>query len=188
MNAKDRFKTYTGSKCWQAHIADVNFEQDLADAGLTRKGAESLRTGDFYFEYVDKIDKAQCGEIKQFIERHEWLGKLPNRPTHRFTARLKSNGHLAGTIIMATPNAFSNLLGAENRDKEKLISRGACISWAPKNLGSWLIMRSVKWMVAIRISGTLQPTLTPKRKSWGPFIRLVILFILGKLAEQMFSI
>ena len=148
MNAKDRFKTYTGSKCWQAHIADVNFEQDLADAGLTRENAESLRTGDFYFEYVDKIDKTQCGEIKQFIERHEWLGKLPNRPTHRFTARLKSNGHLAGTIIMATPNAFSNLLGAENRDKEKLISRGACISWAPKNLGSWLIMRSVKWMVA----------------------------------------
>jgi hypothetical protein len=148
MNAKDRFKTYTGSKCWQAHIADVNFEQDLADAGLTRESAESLRTGDFYFEYVDKIDKTQCSEIKQFIERHEWLGKLPNRPTHRFTARLKSNGHLAGTIIMATPNAFSNLLGAENRDKEKLISRGACISWAPKNLGSWLIMRSVKWMVA----------------------------------------
>ena len=126
----------------------MNFEQDLADAGLTRESAESLRTGDFYFEYVDKIDKTQCSEIKQFIERHEWLGKLPNRPTHRFTARLKSNGHLAGTIIMATPNAFSNLLGAENRDKEKLISRGACISWAPKNLGSWLIMRSVKWMVA----------------------------------------
>ena len=47
---------------------------------------------------------------------------------------------------MATPNAFSNLLGKENKDKEKLISRGACISWGPKNLGSWLIMSSVRWM------------------------------------------
>jgi hypothetical protein len=148
MNAQDRFKTYTGNKCWQAHIADENLEIDLKEVSLSKDTMSKLRTGDFYFEYVDKLDKGQCQEIRQFIERHEWLGKLPNRPTHRFTARLKSNGHLAGTIIMATPNAFSNLLGAENKDREKLISRGACISWAPKNLGSWLIMRSIKWMVA----------------------------------------
>jgi hypothetical protein len=48
---------------------------------------------------------------------------------------------------MATPNAFSHTLGKENKGLEKLISRGASISWAPKNLGSWLIMKSVKWMV-----------------------------------------
>jgi hypothetical protein len=48
---------------------------------------------------------------------------------------------------MAVPNAFSNLLGKENSNKEKLISRGACISWGPKNLGSWLIMQSIRWMV-----------------------------------------
>ena len=41
-------------------------------------------------------------EIKQFIERHEWLGKIPNRPTQRFTARLKKNNVLAGVVIMAT--------------------------------------------------------------------------------------
>lgn len=70
---------------------------------------------------------------------------MPHRPTHRFIATYK--GHLAGVIVMATPNAFSNLLGKENRDKEKLISRGACISWSPKNLGSALVMFSVRWMV-----------------------------------------
>ena len=86
-------------------------------------------------------------EIKFFIQKHEWLGKLPIWPTHRFTARLKKNGVLAGVIVMATPNAWGNLLGEENRDIEKLISRGACISWSPKNLGSWLIMQSIKWMV-----------------------------------------
>lgn len=48
---------------------------------------------------------------------------------------------------MATPNCFSNLLGEENRHREKLISRGACISWSPKNLGSALIMFAVRWMV-----------------------------------------
>ena len=47
---------------------------------------------------------------------------------------------------MATPNSFSNLLGAENQHLEKLISRGACISWAPKNLNSALVMFAVRWM------------------------------------------
>lgn len=67
------------------------------------------------------------------------------RPTHRFVATYR--GHLAGVIIMATPNTFSNLLGKEYRDLEKLISRGACISWSPKNLASALIMFSIRWMV-----------------------------------------
>lgn len=47
---------------------------------------------------------------------------------------------------MSTPNAFSNLLGLDYRDREKLISRGACISWSPKNLASALIMFSIRWM------------------------------------------
>jgi hypothetical protein len=86
-----------------------------------------------------------CGKVKGFITRHEWLGKMPHRPTHRFIATYK--GNLAGVIIMATPNAFSNLLGKEARDLEKLISRGACISWSPKNLASALVMYSIRWMV-----------------------------------------
>ncbi len=147
MNPHERFKDYKGDKCWQAHVADVNRERDLMMANLTEAGAAKLRISDFVFEYVSSEEKELCKEVKEFIERHEWLAKLPNRPTHRFTARLKKNGILAGTIIMATPNAFSNLLGKENKDKEKLISRGACISWAPKNLGSWLIMSSIRWMV-----------------------------------------
>lgn len=146
MNPHERFSSYTGTKCWQAHISEVNLSQDLKDAGLTEEQAAKLRTSDFIFEYVDKQDKSACAEVKQFIERHEWLGKLSQRSTHRFVARLRSTGQLAGTIVMATPNTFSSLLGKENRDREKLISRGACISWAPKNLGSWLIMSSIKWM------------------------------------------
>ena len=70
---------------------------------------------------------------------------MPHRPTHRFIATY--DGHLAGVIVMATPNTFSNLLGREHRDKEKLISRGACISWSPRNLASALIMFSIRWMV-----------------------------------------
>ena len=147
VNPHERFSDYTGDKCWQGHMRLLNLSDDLKAVGLTHEDAEQLRIRDFVFEYVPKDDKKGCREIKEFIERHEWLGKLAIWSTHRFTARLKSTGQLAGTIIMATPNSFSTLLGVENRAKEKLISRGACISWSPKNLGSWLIMQSIRWMV-----------------------------------------
>lgn len=104
-----------------------------------------LTVRDFEFAAVLKEDKSGCDEVKRFIERHEWLGKMPTRPTHRFIARYR--GHLAGAVVMATPNTISNLLGADHREKEKLISRGACISWSPKNLGSALIMFAIRWMV-----------------------------------------
>ena len=46
------------------------------------------------------------------------------------------------------PNAFSKLLGEDTRKVERLISRGACVSWSPKNLASKLISFAIKWMVA----------------------------------------
>jgi hypothetical protein len=146
MNPHERFSDYTGDKCWQGYIRLLNLLDDLKSVSLTLEESKQLRTSDFVFGYVPKEDKEGCREIKQFIERHEWLGKLSQRSTHRFTARLKSNNALAGVVIMATPNAFSNLLGKDNTNREKLISRGACISWSPKNLGSWLVMSSVRWM------------------------------------------
>jgi hypothetical protein len=75
---------------------------------------------------------------------------MPTWLTHRFAWYLNVPGKprvLSGVIIMATPNAFSNLLGKDMRDKEKLIARGACISFGPKNLGSHIIMEAIRWMV-----------------------------------------
>lgn len=118
---------------------------DLKSAGLSAEDANGLRVSDFEFQHVPKEEKPTCLEIQKFIKRHEWLRKMPTRPTHRFIATYK--GKLAGVIVMATPNSFSNLLGEDNRDLEKLISRGACISWSPKNLGSALVMFSIRWMV-----------------------------------------
>ena len=146
----ERFDKYDGDKCWQAHIRDINRVQDLKDANLTEEEASKLRVSDFEFEYVSKYDKLRCKQIVRFIERHEWLGKPATWTTHRFTMTLNVPNKprvLAGVIMMATPNAFSNLLGKEHRDKEKLIARGACISFAPKNLGSHMIMKSIRWMV-----------------------------------------
>lgn len=138
-------ESYGASHCWQYDIRLKNLEEDLRNANLTREDASVLRVSDFEFSFVPKTEKGKCRDIVSFIERHEWLGKMPKRPTHRFIATYK--GRLAGVIVMATPNSFSNLLGEEDRNLEKLISRGACISWSPKNLGSALIMYAVRWMV-----------------------------------------
>lgn len=136
---------YNLSHCYQYQVRLQNLEKDLKESNLTQDELTKLTVKDFEFKFIPKDDKETCQKIKEFIERHEWLGKMPHRPTHRFIATYK--GHLAGVIVMATPNAFSNLLGKENRDKEKLISRGACISWSPKNLASALVMYSIRWMV-----------------------------------------
>jgi len=136
---------YDQAHCWQYDIRTKNLEQDLNAAGLSHENVKSLRVADFEFQFIPKDNRAKCNEIVSFIERHEWLGKMPTRPTHRFTATYK--GKLAGVVVMATPNSFSNLLGLEYRHSEKLISRGACISWSPKNLASSLIMYAIRWMV-----------------------------------------
>ena len=181
----ERFKDFNESHCWQYEMRVRNLEDDMLAAGLCEYSAAQLRTNDFDFEYVPKDDKQQCQEIKQFIERHEWLGKLPTRPTHRFVARW--NGILAGTIVMATPNAFSNLLGRENRDREKLISRGACISWAPKNLGSWLIMQSIKWMVKNTEFRYFTAYSDPEAKELGTIYQACNFYYLGQTSGTTYQ-
>ena len=137
-------QVYAMPYCWQHLIRQKNLSQDIIQAKITQKEIFLLRVGDFKFRYIPKENKEMCHRIKEFIIRHEWLGKMPHRPTHRFIATYKE--HLAGVIVMSTPNAFCNFFGKENRHKEKLISRGACISWSPKNLASALIMYSIRWM------------------------------------------
>ena len=139
----NNFETYTKNHCWQYDIRLSNREQDLTNSGLTEEDVQDLRISDFVFANESK--DLVFDEVRIFIERHEWLKRLSLYPTHFFTARYK--GILAGVVIMDMPTAFSKILGEGTRKIERLISRGACISWSPKNLASALIMFSIKWMV-----------------------------------------
>ena len=157
MNVHERFKGYSKNHCWQYEIRQQNFLLDLQESGMSEKDAQGLCIADFDFAFVPKDDKQGCQEIKEFIERHEWLGKMPNRPTHRFIARLRKNGILAGVVVMSTPNAFSHLLGKENRDKEKLIARGASISWS-----NWKLLN-------VDVSGVKSVKILTKRMDTAPY-------------------
>lgn len=134
---------YNENHCWQYDIRIRNRESDLIESNLTEDDVKDLKVEDFKFSYEEK--EVIWKDAKAFILKHEWLGKMSLYPTHIFTARYK--GILAGVVVMDMPNAFSKLLGEDTRKIERLISRGACISWSPKNLASSLISFSMKWMV-----------------------------------------
>ena len=174
----DRFKDYKKGNCWQYQIRVDNLEEDLAEAGLTPEEVKKLKVSDFEFKVIPKEDKDTCQAIVSFIKRHEWLGKMPTRPTHRFVAYYK--GIMAGTVIMATPNAFSNLLGPRTREMEKLISRGACISWSPKNLASALISYAIRWMVKNTEFRVFTAYSDPEAKELGTIYQACNFYYLGQ--------
>jgi hypothetical protein len=149
--------TYDKEHCWQYEIRTRNLQDDLFSAILrlsnpkdlftpsieiTEQELRSLSVSDFVLSYEEK--QASFAEVKSFIERHEWLAQMSHRPTHLFTARFE--GLLCGVVVMDMPNAFSKIMGEETHKIERLISRGACISYSPKNLASSLVMYAVRWM------------------------------------------
>jgi hypothetical protein len=137
---------YNQDHCWQYDIRIRNAEQDLADSGLTSEEAASIKVADLTFRPVDKAETVMCQRIVAFIGRHEWLGKMPLHPTNRFVAEYK--GQLAGVVIFSMPSAFSKLLGEGTKNLERLISRGACVSWSPHSTASAMLMYAIDWMVA----------------------------------------
>lgn len=141
----ERVNNYNQNHCWQYDIRLNNRVEDLKISGLDEKEVGNLRVGDFVMGFENK--SIVWNEVKQFIERHEWLGKMGLYPTHIFTARYK--GMLAGVLSFDMPNAFSKMLGEETKKMERLIGRGACISWSPKNLGSAMIGAAIKELVKI---------------------------------------
>lgn len=140
---RERFHTYNGDACWQYNVRVMNLDEDLANCGLTLADMKSMRVSDFSFSNIS--DKSEKRNIKKFIERHEWLGNLSQYTTHWFACYY--NNILSGAILFNMPNAFSKILGENTKNLERLISRGACISWSPKNLASSFLMWCMRWMV-----------------------------------------
>ena len=130
--------------CWQYQKRLDLLESDCLADNLTQHDISLLRTRDFTFQPLNYKDKGIKATVNEFIFKYEWLEKMPQRTTHVFGAFYKEI--LVGVIAMATPNAFSKMLGDNTKDVEKLIARGATKSWTPKNTGSWLIMKSINWM------------------------------------------
>jgi hypothetical protein len=136
------YELYKKSHSYQYDIRLNNIKSDLENLKFDHT---ILKIKDFNFKNVDNNDKFYNKKIKDFIEKYEWLGRMPNRPLYKFVCEYE--GILAGVIIMSVPNAYSKYTGELNNNIEILISRGACISWSPKNLASAILSFSMKWVV-----------------------------------------
>ena len=143
----DRLNNYNESQCWQYSIRVKNLDGDLIESNLTKEYTDKLRVSDFIFCNI--TDKDEQKKLKLFIEKHEWLGNLSQYTTHWFACYHKHGDKniIAGVILFNVPNAFSKILGDNTKELERLISRGACISWSPKNLASSFLMWCINWMV-----------------------------------------
>lgn len=140
---EERYKTYDKEHCWQYDIRLENRKSDLVECELSEEYISKLRVSDFRFKNI--TDKEEKEKLTEFIKKHEWLGTLSQYTTQWFACYHKNI--LSGVILFNMPNAFSKLLGDDTPQLERLISRGACISWSPKNLASSFMMWSIKWMV-----------------------------------------
>jgi hypothetical protein len=174
----ERSKNYNDDVCWQYSIRLNNQQSDLDESSLTEADVKDLKVSDFTFEHIPKTDTKTSKEIKAFIEKHEWLGKIGIYPTHYFVTRYK--GILAGVVIMDMPNAFSTILGEKTKKIERLISRGACISWSPKNLASSLIMFSINWMVKNTQYRVFTAYSDPEAKELGIIYQACNFYYLGQ--------
>ena len=94
-------------------------QQLKADAeGLWRVVVTNIES-EFRFVPVPRDDISRLAEIEDFILRYEWLGSLPHRPTHYFTARTTAtHGVPAGatasnpSLALATSSAWAGVAKA----------------------------------------------------------------------------
>ena len=145
-------RTYENNHCWQYDIRINNFNDDVVLSGIDPSKIKHLTVDDFTFRLIVTDEEKQ--QAIDFILRHEWLGTISQYTTHWFAAYyfdedqgLFGKHILAGVILINLPNAMSKMLG-ENTRIERLISRGACISWSPKCLASRMLMWCIRYMVA----------------------------------------
>lgn len=171
-------RSYNKDHCWQYDIRLNNLQDDLRAAHLTPEQAARLTVRDFRFKVLtSEWDKAAAA---QFIRRHEWLGNLSQYTTHWFGAY--HGNVLAGVLLFNLPNAFSKLLGEDTPNIERLISRGACISWSPKNLASSFIMWSINWMVQNTQYRLFTAYSDPMAKELGTVYQACNFYYLGQIA------
>ena len=147
----ERSASYDKDHCWQYDMRLNNLEDDIVRSGVSRETLTNLRVEDFTFRPLTLPEERK--QATEFITRHEWLGNLSQYTTHWFGAfyhdpeqGIMGTDIMAGVILMNMPNAFSKMLGEDTKQLERLISRGACISWSPKNLASAFMMWCINWM------------------------------------------
>lgn len=178
------FRDYDKAHCWQYDIRCNNLTQDIIESGLTADRCAAMTLDDFTFRLMTTDEEKE--QAIEFIKRHEWLGTISQYTTHWFgayyhdpTQGLFGKNILAAVILMNIPNTFSKMLGDDQRI-ERLISRGACISWSPKCLASKMMMWCINYMVQNTEFRLFTAYSDPAAKELGTIYQACNFYYLGK--------
>lgn len=138
--------------------------QKLIRDRLSETEAGSTLFGAYWDELDLSLDRAVVREVdyvtaRSVIERYEWLGTMPAVVQHQYGIYFDG---VCGGVVCYGPE-YSENLGRWARETGKpaadwarygfegrmiLLSRGACVHWAPPNAGSKLIRRSMALLPA----------------------------------------
>lgn len=139
----EKIKEYKENHCYQYQKRLDTLEEDKEKLGWDDEFIANIDINEFQF--IQSNEECDKKIAKDFIARYEWLGNLSQFNTHYFFAYYR--GVLGGVLVFSQPNAFSKLLGEDTKNIERLLSRGACASWTPRNLATKFISWAIKWMV-----------------------------------------
>lgn len=172
----ERRNNYDKDHCWQYDMRLSTYEDDLR--GLEDAGVDisDIKISDFTFKPITLPEEKEAA--KAFILRYEWLGTITQYTTHWFGAYY--GDILAGVITFSIPNAFSKLLGEGTKDLERLLSRGACISWSPKGLASAFVMWCIRYMVKTTQYRLFTAYSDPTAKEIGTIYQACNFYYLGQ--------
>ncbi|MBL7663512.1 MAG: hypothetical protein JNM93_00150 [Bacteriovoracaceae bacterium] len=137
-------KSYDSNTCHQYKKKMQFQEEDRINFGLNKN--QVLKISDLEFKVIDKTDLKSVSEVKSFIEKYEWYGKINNY--WNFTFALTYQDKIVCCVMIGTPMMFSKCLGEDTKNLEQTILRGASCSIAPFNSGSYLIAKAIKWVLA----------------------------------------
>ena len=165
----------------QKLIKDKEYANDLVSLPFDLKKIK-IKIKDINFSKEEFTE-----EIRFFIEKYEWLQKVGVSVKWVFTARYQ--GLLAGVVLINEPTSYSNLLGEQTSQLEALIQRGCSSSWSPKNLGSSLIMFSLRWMAENTFKRIFIGYVDPKASEIGTIYQACNFDYLGNDfgAEEMYQ-
>ncbi len=92
--------------------------------------------------WVSQITRQQAEEV---IFRYEWLGTMPSVPRAHY-GLFSPDGELIGVTCFGNgPGTNSrNICGPEYSGIAICLERGACVHWAHKNAGSFLVRKACK--------------------------------------------
>ena len=105
-----------------------------------------IRKNDLTFHYADPLSTLRR-DIDAFVRELEPTGTLPQRPTHHFCATTRLNRIVSAQILAVPEFKTPPILGEGTYHLERYFARGATKQNYKKNIPSWMISRTIDWLI-----------------------------------------